>query len=72
MQTIEYKNGRMNGTTTKYKWRPYKIVSEIDFKEGVKDGKMVMYDKRGRKVVQKYFKEGVEVREDGKPVKFQP
>lgn len=72
MQTMEYKNGKLNGTSTTYSWRPYYKTTEIDYKDGVKHGKMYLYDKRGNVKVEKTFEEGVEVREDGKPVHFNP
>jgi len=72
MQELSYKDGRLNGTTTKYNWRPHKVTSKITYKNGVKDGKMIVYDKRGRVAIEKTFKEGIEVRADGKPVRFSP
>jgi antitoxin component YwqK of YwqJK toxin-antitoxin module len=72
MQELSYKNGKLNGTTVKYNWRPYRITTKIDYKDGVKDGKMIIYNKRGRVAIEKNFKEGIEVRSDGKPVRFSP
>ena len=55
-----------------FNWRPHYVTQEINYKDGVKDGKMYVFDKKGKPVVEKTFKEGVELGPNGTPKAFTP
>ena len=43
-----------------------KLLQEVEFKEGVKHGRFIVYDKRGKVLIQKTFDTGREVMEGDK------
>ena len=69
---LNYKNGKLDGKMLIFQWRPHRVTQEINYKNGLKDGKMYVFDKRGKPVVEKTFKEGMEVNPNGKPKSFTP
>lgn len=66
--TSEYKDGRLHGVVREYDLKNGKILrSETNYKDGAKHGKMTIYDKRGKKVAEKMFDNGSEVKEVEQP-----
>ncbi len=62
--TSEYKEGRLHGVVREYDLKNGKVLrSETTYKDGAKHGKMTVYDKRGKKVAEKMFDNGAEVKE---------
>jgi uncharacterized protein len=63
--TSEYKDGKLHGFVREYDFKAGKLLrSETQYKDGVKHGKMTIYDKRGKKVAEKFFDNGVEVKQN--------
>ena len=53
-------------------WRPNYVTTQINYKDGLKNGKMYVFDKRGKVKIEKDFSEGMEVGPNGKPKTFTP
>jgi len=66
--TSEYKDGRLHGVVREYDLKNGKVLrSETNYQDGAKHGKMTVYNKRGKKVAEKMFENGSEVREIEQP-----
>jgi antitoxin component YwqK of YwqJK toxin-antitoxin module len=63
--TSDYKDGKLHGFVREYDFKAGKLLrSETQYKDGVKHGKMTIYDKRGKKVAEKFFDNGIEVKQN--------
>jgi len=61
-----YKNGQLDGPMRNYTFKGNKLISEINYKEGLQHGKVLVYDKRGRLVKEEEYKNGIRVIEGTK------
>ena len=55
-----------------YQWRPHRITQEINYKDGLKAGKMYVFDRHGKVVEERTFKEGIEQKETAGGGSFRP
>ncbi|MES2798381.1 MAG: hypothetical protein V4638_00065 [Bacteroidota bacterium] len=58
--TSTYANGELNGTMKNYDRRG-KLLQEIEYKDGLKHGKFIIYDKKGKASITKQFEYGMEI-----------
>jgi antitoxin component YwqK of YwqJK toxin-antitoxin module len=67
--TTNYKDGKQHGTTTEFTQRGKKKM-EINYKNNLKDGNLIVYDKNGRVVHHQVYKEGRLVKDELKKTKY--
>jgi antitoxin component YwqK of YwqJK toxin-antitoxin module len=68
-----YKNGELDGTMKQFDRRG-NLLQEMDYKDGLKHGRFIIYDKKGRVVLEKTFEFGMEVikGQNNSPGSFSP
>ena len=68
-----YKEGELNGVMKQFDRRG-NLLQEVDYKDGLKHGKFILYDKKGKPIVTKTFEYGMEVIKENtlKPGGFSP
>jgi antitoxin component YwqK of YwqJK toxin-antitoxin module len=71
--TSNYKEGELDGVMKNFDRRGI-LLQEMEYKDGLKHGKFIIYDKKGKVLVQKTFEFGMEVIKDQKntPGSFSP
>lgn len=71
--TSNYKLGELNGVMKNFDRRG-NLLQEMEYKDGLKHGKFLIYDKKGKVIVEKTFEFGMEVIRDQKntPGSFSP
>lgn len=68
-----YKAGKLDGPTTSYTFKGNKIISEINYKDGLQHGTVKVYDNRGKLVKEEQYKNGMRVIEGkGSGTSFSP
>jgi antitoxin component YwqK of YwqJK toxin-antitoxin module len=67
----QYKKGKLHGVMKEF-GRRGELHSEIHYKDGLKDGWFVIFDRNGKVSVQKMFSNGVEVERKGNSDPFSP
>jgi uncharacterized protein len=55
-----YKNGKLDGPVKRFN-RKGELNSQIDYKDGLKHGKLRIYDKKGKVVLEKSFEYGLQI-----------
>jgi antitoxin component YwqK of YwqJK toxin-antitoxin module len=61
IETREYKNGKLNGTTRTYDDRTFKIKQEVQYKDGLQDGYFKYYDENGNVSLEYQYKNGEKI-----------
>jgi uncharacterized protein len=56
-----YKNGKLDGPMTSFTFKGNKIISEINYKDGLQNGAVKVYDERGKLVKEEQYKNGIRV-----------
>ena len=67
----QYKKGKLHGVMKEF-GRRGELHSEIHYKDGLKDGWFLIFDKNGKIAVQKMFSNGTEVMRKGESDPFSP
>lgn len=61
VETREYKNGKLNGTSKTYDDRTFKLKQEVQYKDGLQDGYFKYYDENGNISLEYQYKNGEKV-----------